>query len=200
MQWSIIELGIEHADAATRTLTAAFLDDPAMAWMMPDPAVRARRLPGLMRWIFEDHLRHGMVLGTEGAEAVTLWRPPGVVHEHPPLNPIAAFRFLNMLGLAVLRDERLDRHIERHLPRGERQFYLRMAGVSPNLQGKGLGGRAIRAGLARSDTSGLPCVLETATEANVSLYRALGFAVIDEWRAGRAGPRFWTMARQATIS
>lgn len=195
MDRTIGRLGAGHADAATATLTAAFMGDPAMKWLFPDDDIRARRLPSLMRWTFEDHLRHGMALGTPGAEAVTLWRPPGAVHEHAALTPPAMMRFLAMLGTAVMRAERLDRTIEQHLPKGEQQYYLRMAAVRPEWQGQGLGGLTIRAGLAEVDAAAQPSVLETATESNVGIYRALGFEVIDTWHVARDGPKFWTMTR-----
>ncbi|MCC6942252.1 MAG: GNAT family N-acetyltransferase [Novosphingobium sp.] len=147
---SIIKLGPEHRQAACLTLAAAFANDPAMSWMLRNPTVRARRLPMLMDWMFTDHLRYGMILGTPGCEVVTLWRPPGRVHEHPALTPRAAIRFIRILGTAVFRAEHLERWIDRHLPTGERQFYLRMAGVRPDRQGHGLGGLAIRKGLVRT--------------------------------------------------
>lgn len=43
--------------------------------------------------------------------------------------------------------------------------------------------------------SRLPTYLETATERNLGLYRALGFEVIDTWVVPRGGPRFWSMLR-----
>lgn len=195
MDRTIVRLGPGDADAATETLTAAFRQDPAMNWMFADHEARERRMPQLIRWMFHDHLRHGMVLGTAGCEVVTLWRPPGSVHEHAPLTPPALVRFIAMLGTAVLRAERADRMIGKHLPKGERQFYLRMAGVRPDRQGQGLGGLAIRAGLAEADAAGLPAVLETATESNVGLYRSMGFELIDTWPVARNGPTFWTMSR-----
>lgn len=175
------------------TLAAAFQDDPAMCWMMPDRADRARRLPRLMGWILDDHLANAVVLGTPGAEAVTLWRPPGQVHVHAPLTPRAIFGFLRILGPAILRGEKLDRTIARHLPSGEDWFYLRMAGVHPDFQGRGLGGLAIRAGHAMAAERGLPAVLETATESNVALYLRLGYTVLREWDVTTRGPHFWTM-------
>lgn len=199
MERMIVRLGAGDAEAATVTLCAAFQNDPAMRWMFPDTATRSRRMPGLIRWMFQDHLRHGMVLGTPGCEVVTLWRPPGTVHEHAPLTPPALVRFIGMLGTAVLRAERVDRMIGRHLPKGEGQFYLRMAGVRPDRQGQGLGGLAIRAGLAEADASGLPAVLETATESNVGLYRSMGFELIDTWPVGWKGPTFWTMMRPVPV-
>jgi len=145
MDSEIVELGPAQRDAAVETLSAAFSNDPAICWMFPDASVRARRLPLLMRWSFDDHLEKGLVLGTADAGAVTLWRPPGTVHRHDALTPPAIWKFLGMFGTAILRAERLDRHIGKHLPPGEKQFYLRTAAVRPDLQGKGLGGRTIRA-------------------------------------------------------
>lgn len=199
MDRSIVRLTRGDADAATETLAAAFGNDPAMCWMFPNADVRDRRLPQLIRWMFHDHLRHGMVLGTPGCEVVTLWRPPGTVHDHAPLTPPSLVRFVRMLGSAVLRAERADRMIGKHLPKGERQYYLRMAGVRPDQQGRGLGGQAIRAGLAEADAAGLPTVLETATESNVGLYRSLGFEVISTWPVARKGPGFWTMTRPVPV-
>lgn len=195
MDRTIVPLGSAMRDAAITTLALAFQNDPAMSWLMPDPVQRARRLRLLMAWSFDDHLAHGLVLGTPGAEAVTLWRPAGTVHRHAPLTPLAIFGFLRMFGMRVLRAERLDRAIFRHLPKGEAQIYLRMAAVHPDRQGQGLGGLAIRAGLAQASAQDIPAVLETATESNVGLYRALGFEVISEWRVSGGGPRFWTMRR-----
>ncbi|MGV3511715.1 MAG: GNAT family N-acetyltransferase [Novosphingobium sp.] len=200
MDRTIVRLGAGDADAATETLSAAFSHDPAMCWMFPDASVRTKRMPQLIRWMFHDHLRHGMVLGTPGCEVVTLWRPPGSVHEHAPLTPPALVRFVKMLGTAVLRAEKVDRMIGKHLPKGEQQFYLRMAGVRPDRQGQGLGGHAIRAGLAEADAAGFPAVLETATESNVGLYRSMGFELIDTWPVARTGPMFWTMVRPVPVS
>jgi hypothetical protein len=63
-------------------------------------------------------------------------------------------------------------------------------------QGKGFGGTAIRAGLAAAPP-GMPCYLETATEANLPIYAGLGFEVTSEWRVPRIGLRFWSMLRPA---
>ena len=87
-----------------------------------------------------------------------------------------------------------DAGITGHLPKGEAWMYLKMAGVHPDHQGKGLGGRAIRAGLAMAAESGVRSVLETATESNVGLYQRLGYATNSEWDVAGGGPHFWTMA------
>ena len=197
MNREIIQLGPPHRDASVATLAAAFQNDPAIAYMMPDLASRPRRLTRLYRWMFAEHLVNGIVLGTAGAEVVTLWRPPGAVHLHEPIGHPGALRFVPIFGRHIPRAIRLDDAIRAHLPADEGWHYLRVAGVRPDCQGKGLGGLAIRAGLAEAAARGVPAVLETATPGNLGLYQNLGYQVVSEWQVPRGGPRFWTMTNEA---
>ena len=198
MNRDIIRLGPQHRDAAVATLAAAFQDDPAIVYMMPDSASRPRRLTRLYRWMFAEHLANGIVLGTPGAEVVTLWRPPDAVHLHEPIWHPGALRFVPIFGRHIPRAIRLDDAIRAKLPADESWHYLRVAGVRPDCQGKGLGGLAIRAGLAEAAARGVPAVLETATPSNVGLYQRLGYEVISEWDVPGGGPHFWTMINQAS--
>lgn len=195
MDRDIVRLGREQREAAAATLAAAFRDDPAIRFMMPATASRARRLAALMRWLVEEHLANGLVLGTPGAEAVTLWRPPGAMHLKQPLWHPAMLRFVPIFGRHIPRAIRVDDAIHAHLPREETWFYLRIAGVRPDCQGMGLGGQTIRAGLAEAGRAGRPAVLETCTPGNVGIYRRLGFVVDSEWDVPGGGPHFWTMTR-----
>lgn len=194
MEQEIIRLGPAHRDRAVATLAAAFQEDPAMVFMLPDPASRARRLARLIGWMVDQHLKIGLVLGTSGVEVATLWRPPGTVHYHEPLWHPGALRFIPIFGRHLPRALNTEEGISTHLPAGEDWMYLKMAGAHPDHQGKGLGGRAIRAGLAMAAEHGVQSVLETATESNVGLYQRLGYATLSEWDVAGDGPHFWTMA------
>lgn len=197
MEQGIIRLGREHRDRAVATLAAAFHEDPAMVYMLPDPASRARRLARLMGWMVDQHLKIGLVLGTAEGSAVTLWREPGRVHHHEPLWHPGTLRFVPIFGRHLPRALATDAGITGHLPRGEDWMYLKMAGVHPDHQGKGLGGAMIRAGLALAAERGVPSVLETATPSNVGLYQRLGYAIRSEWDVSGGGPHFWTMSTPA---
>ena len=194
----IIRLDTSHRAAAISTLAAAFQNDPAIIWMIPDSAARPRRLARLMGWMVDEHLANGLVLGTADAGVVTLWRPPGVMHLKEPLWHPANLRFVPIFGRYILRAIALDDAVHAALPCEERWFYLRMAGVQPERQGKGLGGLAIRAGLAEAAARGVSSVLETATPGNVGLYQRLGYEVSSEWDVPGGGPHFWTMASLAS--
>lgn len=193
----IIRLGPEHRSAAVATLAAAFQTDPAVSWIIPDAAERARRLPRMFAWLWDDHERHGMALGTPDCAAVTLWRLPGKVHHHDALWPAEVVRLLNIFGRRIMRASKVGDAIGAHLASGEDWFYLRYAGVRPDAQGQGLGGLTIRAGLAQAEAAGMPALLETATESNVGIYLRLGFAVHEEWDVPASGaPHFWSMSRR----
>lgn len=196
MDRTIIRLDASHREAAAATLAAAFHDDPAMVWLLPDAASRPPRLTALCRWMVGEHLANGMVLGTPGCQVVTLWRPPGKVHVHEPLWHPGALRFIPIFRRLLLRTLRIDDAIRAHLPSDEAWLYLKMAGVRPDCQGKRLGGLAIRAGLAEAERLGVRGVLETATPSNVGLYQRLGFVTRSEWQVPGGGPRFWTMTHQ----
>jgi GNAT superfamily N-acetyltransferase len=154
MNHSVIRLGPQHRAAAVATLAAAFQNDPAVSWIIPGAAERARRLPRMFAWLWDDHQRHGMALGTPDCEAVTLWRLPGKVHHHDPLRPPELARLLYIFGRRTLRGAKVGDAIAAHLPADEGWYYLRYAGVRPEHQGQGLGGLSIRAGLAEAATAG----------------------------------------------
>ena len=59
------------------TLSSAFQHDPALSWILPDPAQRRLRLPKLFDIVVRSDLAAGSVLRSKSREAVTLWRPPG---------------------------------------------------------------------------------------------------------------------------
>jgi ribosomal protein S18 acetylase RimI-like enzyme len=190
---AITELGREHRAAAVATLAAAFQDDPALAWLIPDAAARPARLRAFMALVFDEHLRFGRILGTPGCEVVTLWRPPGSVHRHQSVWDPGALRYLPVFRFRLPQALATDAAIRRHLPPDEQWLYLKYAAVRPDCQGKGLGGLAIRDGLAEAARLGVPSVLETATESNLALYRNLGYQVVSDWQVDAASPRFWTM-------
>lgn len=177
----------------TQMLSRAFADDPAMSFIFPDPADRARRMPRLFALLFDSDRMAGMRLVTARGEAATLWRGPGRVYTGRLEMLRQALPMLATFGRALPRALALSDAIGAHMPSGA-FWYLHIAGCDPVAQGKGLGGAAVRAGLARA-AGRTPCYLETATEANLGFYAGLGFAVTSEWLVPKGGPRFWSMLR-----
>lgn len=185
--------------AVAAMLSRAFADDPAMRFIFPDPADRARRLPRLFALLFDADEPVGMRLVTSGIEAATLWREPrhsktGIweMIRHAPA-------MLGALGGALGRALRVANAIDAHHPEAP-FWYLHIAGCEPRFQGQGIGGAIVRGGLARVADDGLPCYLETPLEKNVAFYQGIGFELVDSWYVPKGGPRFWSMMRAAGSS
>jgi ribosomal protein S18 acetylase RimI-like enzyme len=177
----------------TSMLGAAFQDDPVMSFIFPDAAVRRARLPRLFAIAYDGDGANGGRFMTNGGEAVTLWQAPG--HGHLSLREkiILSVPWLAAVGLAFSRALAVSAASDANHP-AEPHWYLDFAGCAPKAQGRGFGGAAIRAGLARADADGVPSYLETANEANLDLYRTFGFVVTHRWRV-RGGPGHWSMLR-----
>jgi ribosomal protein S18 acetylase RimI-like enzyme len=192
----IVEGTAADHQALVTTLALAFQDDPAVSWIFPDAAQRRRRLQKMFDIILPGDLLAGIALRSPGDEVATLWRAPGKAHSSNLEMLRLAFPLIWTFGTAIGRALAIADAIEAHHPKGFDYWYLHYAAVRPQWQGKGWGGTAIRAGLARAEADGKPAYLETATLSNVGLYQRLGFAVIDEWDVAKGGPHFWSMLKE----
>lgn len=182
---------------ATGILARAFIDDPALSWLMPDRASRPRRLAALFGAI--TRLGGNPAHWSLAAEAdrtpaaVALWKPPGE-WQTPMMRTLGELpALLSAFGLGTPRALGLQDAMEKHHPTTP-HWYLQFVGCSPESQGKGLGGAVIRDRLAQCDREGLPAALETATESNVGIYEALGFRVTETF-TWKDSPMFWAMWR-----
>ncbi len=182
--------------AVEETMSQAFQEDPALSWILPDAAHRARALRGLFRTLVPIDARAGRVMRSSGNEAATLWRAPGKAHGGTGEFLATVLPMIGVFRTALLRGLTVQKSIDAHRPRSS-FWYLHYVGVRPAQQGKGHGGRIIRAQTSVADADGLSCWLETATAANVPLYERLGFVTQVEWDVKSGGPHFWGMMRAA---
>lgn len=180
--------------AVMETLAQAFQTDPALSWILPDPDHRARALRSLFHVLVPADVRAGVALRSDGDEAAALWRAPGQAHSGTLEFLRSVLPLIATFGTALPRGLKVQGSIDAHRPKG-RFWYLHYVGVRPAHQGKGHGGRIIRAQTAVADAEGVPCWLETATPENVPLYERLGFVTQIEWDVPGGGPHFWGLMR-----
>jgi GNAT superfamily N-acetyltransferase len=178
-----------------RTLARAFQTESALCYILPDSDNRARRLPKVFDVLAAQDLRVGKVFMTTGGEAITMWRTPDHLLDGLWFDIRMGIPFLRAFGGGLARALRTAGLIKKHFP-NEPCWYLHFAGCDPDHQGKGMGGAAIRAGLAAADAEGAKAYLETADEKNLAIYRSVGFDVIKTWSVPD-GPQFWGMMRAA---
>lgn len=180
------------------TLADAFFTDPALGWILPDPEVRRAALPRLFRLLVKTDAKAGRVLRSAGDEAAALWRAPGQAEAGRLEFALSLLPYLAVFRSALPRALKVADSIDAHRPDGD-YWYLHFVGVRSAHQGKGHGGRIIRAQTAVADAEGRDCWLETATPENVPLYQRLGFVTQVEWDVPGGGPHFWGMMRVAQL-
>lgn len=175
-------------------LARAFMHDPAWIWLIPDDERREKLLPWLFRIGFDVtaadvYATAGPVLGA------ARWLPPG----RPPMRVGPTVRALLTtpfrLGAATTHFLAYGRAVE--LLRAEvapgPHWYLAGIGVDPGAQRRGVGTALLRPGVEAAAKAGLPAVLLTNNEANLTFYERSGFSVVAERDTPKDGPRAWAM-------
>ena len=74
-------------------------------------------------------------------------------------------------------------------------WYLSIAGIHPDAQGRGLGASVLAPGLAAVDVAGAACFLETYNERSLPFYARLGFMVAGRYAEAVTGCDYWLMVR-----
>ena len=162
---------------AANVLANAFYDDPIYNKMDMDEDKRCVISELMIRYSF----RYGNVVSTsENLEGVMAITP----HDKPMtfLRIIRSGAFLISMKLASLR--KMMGAVEKAMEEEKKNLnidpyiYLFTIGVSQEFQGKGFGGKLLRAVIEKADTERKPMYLETQNEKNVSLYEKYGFYVV----------------------
>jgi ribosomal protein S18 acetylase RimI-like enzyme len=183
---------------AVGVMARAFHDDPAMAWIFPDEALRRRRLPPFFASAIRGHMRQGnteVMMTGEQVLGCAIWLAPGTWR--PQLRrqlvalPSAVLRLRSRLAVAsTTYGALLAVHPERP------HWYLSGIGTDPPVQRTGIGGALMRSRLARCDAAREPAYLESSKESNVPFYERHDFRVTRELTIPGGGPTFWLMWRE----
>jgi len=190
----VVRLERERLGEASDVLARSFQDDPAWVWLFPDPAHRRRLLPWLFRIGFD--VTAADVWSNAGpVRGAARWLPPGrpAMRVGPTLKALVATPF--RLGAATVPFLSYGRAVEQlraDVAPGP-HWYLAGIGVAPEAQRQGLGGSLLRPGLEAAGRDGIPAVLLTNNEANLSFYESHGFTVVREGTTPENGPRAWAM-------
>ena len=75
-------------------------------------------------------------------------------------------------------------------------LYLWVLGVDPEAQGRGIGRALLQDVIGRAEAQRVPVYLETATQANVAMYRRFGFQPFGELDLP-SGVHMWQLERPA---
>lgn len=186
-------------DEAALVLAAAFEDDPAMSWMVPDDRTRLRRLQRMFAAdIRHRHLPGGGVEVVRGPDGTMLgaaaWDPP----HGPNLSPLAKLRggaaSILALGRYARNGHQMDIALDAAHPKTP-HWFLSAIGTDPAGRGGGYGKALLNSRLDRCDDERLPAFLESSKHGNIPFYERFGFTVVQEVPLPN-GPSLWTMWRE----
>lgn len=171
-------------------LTQCFGRDPLYEKLIPDPAVRQRLLPELMRCDAEEMLSTCQVYADSPQINGVIIVSDRRDHYHPIRNFLTdAYAQLKTDAYLLKEDhsgktlwnyfvgqEYLNSHWTAKLHQEKRLHVIYFA-VAPDKQGHGIADRLMHAVLDQADQQGLWITLETHNEKNVPMYEHFGFAL-----------------------
>lgn len=201
----VVRLMPEQNDLGAKVLTDAFMDDPMYQAIFPAPERRGKALSAVWNGLLKYSQKYGEVYTTSEVKGVVSWLSPGntdVTFIGQILTGFALPRaimkfsaqertnFMHAMDFIDVEHKRLV-----HGP----HWYLWALGVSPDDQGRGIGGTLLEPVMAQADNEGIPCYLEVVTEPNVAFYEKSGFVVIWDGDTPIQGVNVWMMLRDPAI-
>jgi GNAT superfamily N-acetyltransferase len=188
----------DDATMVAELVAAAFAPLDAVAWLVPDEAVRSRIMTANFR-IFVDHaIEHGHIDVIDdsvpspngGDPAAAVWFPrTGPLPEPPDYER----RLAAACGPWTSRFEVLDELFEENHP-AEPHHHLALLAVRPDRQGAGLGSALLRHHHATLDGSGTAAYLEASSTGSRDLYLRHGYEPREPFTLPDGTP-FWPMWR-----
>jgi ribosomal protein S18 acetylase RimI-like enzyme len=206
MSIQIRKLDAHETPKASPVIAEAMMVEPGFAAVLPDENVRRRVLVSRMKDSIETAMSHDAVFAATDEETgkilgAAIWGPPGA---YPPAEDGATGdevpSYLADVNKQIIEGlQAFDDNCNRHFP-DEPVWYLKLLGVDPEGQGRGIGSTLLRESLRELDEDGFPAYLETGTERNVRFYKRFGFEVRKaEVLLAPGSTPHWTMIRPARI-
>ncbi|MFN0071354.1 MAG: GNAT family N-acetyltransferase [Chloroflexota bacterium] len=180
------------ADRSIAALTTAFISDPLLRWMFPEPEEYLAHFGPLVRFFGGRAFEHDSAYRTDDFGAAAFWLPPGVKPDEDAMGELLQ---------SVIPEDRheeifgLLEQVGNSHPDVE-HWHLPVIGVDPRHQGAGYGTALLKHSLEVCDLSHQAAYLESSSPRNVSLYRRFGFEIIGEIQSG-SSPVILPMLRPA---
>jgi ribosomal protein S18 acetylase RimI-like enzyme len=179
-------------DRSIATLVAAFIADPFIRWMFPDPKQYSDYFPLVLKHFAGGAFEHSSAYRSDDFMATALWLPPGVSPDEEAVGAVMQEGVAAKLQKEVF--EALEQIGGGHPE--EAHWYLPVIGVDPRSQGRGYGSMLLARGLEICDRDHVAAYLEATNAASIPLYQRFGFKVFGQIQVG-SSPAITPMFRPA---
>eukprot|EP01133_Synstelium_polycarpum_P019649 gene19649-23534_t len=197
-----------EASRAARSLAAALIGDPFYRAVTvacgDDEAARLAMLEAYFALALTEGWQAGRVdLADDGRNGAAIWttdtpaaqRQAAYVQREDALRVLLGEQgYAHFTAIVGNMEHALASHGLQHA------WYLSIAGIAPDAQGRGLGASVLAPGLAAVDAAGAACFLETYNERSLPFYGRLGFAVAGRYAEAVTGCDYWLMVRKPTAA
>lgn len=176
------------------TVTAAFAEDPAWAFLLNGEYERLA--PEFAGALFDLRIDSGNVWVSDDLASVAMWDSPASGDQLPPRVRDVWARYLAAAGEAAHDRLIAYKYALAAVAPAAAHWYLGVLATHPARRREGLASAALAPGLAEADRSALACCLETSTEANRRFYERRGFTEASDVVL-TGGPPTWWLRRPA---
>lgn len=178
----------KHANGAVEALYDSFFDDPVIRHFVPDDEVMKRLFRSQCSWtiwIFWKSFGMTDVAVTTDDKGKSRVANCAVWH---PAEENCMFYMRMLLQMVAMLPWTYHTIVPgfKYAMKAEKErqeiapdaMHLHMIGTHADFRGKGVGSKAIKAGLDRADAEGMQCYLESSNPRNVPFYERHGFKVV----------------------
>jgi len=171
------------------TVAAAFVNDPAWAWLLNDDY--ARLAPPFAAALFDLRVRSGDVWVSDDVATVAMWESP-TGDAGPPTRVKEIWARYREVASEQAHDRLVAyRKALAAVAPQEPYWYLGVLATRPARQCEGLATAVLVPVLRQADREGIACCLETSTEANRRFYARRGFTEPTEVALASGPPTWW---------
>lgn len=171
---------VEDKNVIVEILTAAFINNKSVNYLIPQDGLRFYRIYKLMEYSVEMCMLFGKVYLSDDRKGCALLLYPHLKKFSFRAVLLDVMLIFRSIGLGnVLKAMQREKLIKAKQP-SQPMAYLWFIGVEPKYQRFGLGRRLLEEVMASYALEELPIYLETSTMENLPWYKKFGFEVYDK--------------------
>jgi hypothetical protein len=194
----VIQLHASHTQSLVGVLSRSLFDEPYFSYMVPDENERRSVLPTFLNSVIGASHAHGESYTTPAFEGGAVWiRPDHAATFQQSVRTSLRETNFTLSRSSLRRSIRLSTQLETVRQELARFPYWHLIALGLDPANERLISRdaLLQPVLARADSDGDYCYLETLQERSLSFYRQQGFRIEGCGRISESGPRFWAMIR-----